>query len=253
MNGNLKIFDQVLQKLKFKQPVPVKIQKQILNFKRITIVSTLKEFGEYNLIYGLILRLHFFITRLGIGLSTAQSEILFFILTILAAGITIIGTALLAGIIDFSSYKAALIEKIDIPISHEKNEGIKSHIQKEKERLVRKEAPVKTRLSIKIFHTDISHKDIASEISNKLYISLKRLKGNNRVVFRDSNINKSVNRLLLGRLSKVGNTYLLSLRIIDAESGKLYFDKILTYNEIEDLHNKLDMFAGQISSIGEIW
>ena len=233
--------------------MPVDIQRQILNFKRITVVTTLKGFGEYSVIYGLMLRLHFFITRLGIGLSAAHSEVLFIIISIFAATASLTVAAIIAGIINFGPNKSTLIEKIDLPLYNEKREDVKRNIQKEKQRFARKEAPVGTRLGITIFKTDEAHKEIASEISNRLYNSLKKLKGDSRIVFRDNNISKSVNRLLLGRLSKVGNTYLLSLRIIDAESGKLYFDKLFTYNKIEDLHNKLDRIAGQISSKGEIW
>ena len=51
MIENINKFEKILQNLRFRQPVPENIQKQILNFKRKTVVQTLKYFGEYNILF----------------------------------------------------------------------------------------------------------------------------------------------------------------------------------------------------------
>jgi len=92
MSYNIDIIDRLLKRFKFKQPVPEDIQGSVLDFNKEALVETLKNFGEYSIVYGLNIKIYYLSSRLGVGLSIVQSKIvlsiiLFLVGVILTAGV----------------------------------------------------------------------------------------------------------------------------------------------------------------------
>ncbi|MFH0976493.1 MAG: hypothetical protein V1874_11995 [Spirochaetota bacterium] len=241
MNGNIAKLEKILGRFKLRQPVPLDIQKQILSFKRKTTVNVLKNFGEYNAFYGSVLRFYFFTKKIGVNLTARQAEIT---LSFISAALIAAGILTAAGIIIFNNPKTLINDnKISVKIPA---------VDAYKEQ--RTKVPLlMNRLGITQILSDKTDEKLASDITDKLY---SRLKGEMpaAVVFRKTDgIDKSVNRILTGRLSRAGNTYLLSVSIANAETGKILFDKNYTFKEADQINGIINTAAENIGVSKEIW
>lgn len=91
MSRTTETFERVLEKLKFREPVPDDIKRFALNNKSDSLISALKTYGEYSLFYRFILKIYYSLGRSGIGLTITQSKI------ILAAAALFLGASISAG------------------------------------------------------------------------------------------------------------------------------------------------------------
>ena len=95
MSEQINIFQRVLERYKFQEPMSADMQKYMLTSKRDMLLQTLKSVGEYGFFYGLVLRVFFGAKRIGISLSVVQSAIVTGIISMIiilsiAAGVTLL-------------------------------------------------------------------------------------------------------------------------------------------------------------------
>jgi len=122
------------------------------------------------------------------------------------------------------------------------------------EKLDKKQTPVEIRLGITILKASGGNVNEASAITSNIYNRLIVLKGSNRVIYRKiDGSSKSVNRLLIGRLSKLGKDYILAIRVVEGQNGAQLYNKRLIYEEGDNIENYLDSIAKEISNKDEIW
>lgn len=248
MTENINKLEKILERFKFKQPVPQDIQRQILSFKKETTVSVLKNFGEYNIFYGMVLRFYFLTKRTGINLTARQSGI--FISTA-AAVLALAGALIIAGFITYRANSATVNEHI---LFREIERSVERPVEKALKEEIKTGIAIRVRLGITQILSDRENEEFASVITNRLYNRLKDEKSEDTVVFRKINgIDRSFNRLLTGRLNRIGSTYLLSISIANIETGKLLYDKKYSFKEAGEADKIIRMAVENISNKKEIW
>ena len=114
MIENINKLDKILSYFKFLQPVPESIQKQITEFKKKTIINTLKFFGQYNIFFGSALRLNLLLRKIGINLTIFQIKITLIIISALS-GIVLLTVILFYLNISNISAEKKTINNIDMP------------------------------------------------------------------------------------------------------------------------------------------
>ena len=81
-----------------------------------------------------------------------------------------------------------------------------------------------------------------------------KMKGSNRIIYLSKNrAPKNINRHLLGRLSKVGETRVLAVRVINSESGDVIFDKSVVYSDERAFDDGLESIINEINNKKIIW
>ena len=222
MNNNINIFEKYLDKYNLRLPEPLEMQKYILKSKKRNYIKTLKGLGEYNIIYGLVLRIFFHAQRFGISLSLAQSKLVLGIL--FAAGIILLSAGILfsANFIKSGAHIQTLPEPPEI-IGIEKSlqktppkndmpesQTLKTFTPAQDHRKPKHQDTddgVKTRLVINRLTPNNIDEDSASNVTDRLYQKLRSAKGANRVIFREKNgIHKSINRQLIELTHKLAIT-----------------------------------------------
>lgn len=243
MNNKSNKFERILQKFALRQPMPVKIQNYILDYKRTALMETLKEFGEYNIIYGYVLRLYYLSQRLGIGLSVAKAKVALALLSLIVVVILTTGILLYAYFPNNNIEPLTPGKKIK-NVYTDKIETQKPVIIKHIKKKIKKN-DLSFRLGIKTFNGKVVDKNVLNNITVKIAGELIKARGSDRIV-ELSKVRKrrNVNLLLTGSVEKLGSTYIVSAKVIDVERSGVVF----VTDEIVD---NIDMIDNACSKIAE--
>ncbi len=93
----------------------------------------------------------------------------------------------------------------------------------------------------------------ASGISRKILTALSAARGADRVVSRNGADWRSANRILSGRVSKLGATRIISVSVANAGSGAVLYSKTLTMREGDDPDAGINDMAREIGARTAIW
>jgi hypothetical protein len=271
----LDLFKRLLEKYKFTEYIPVEVQKFVLSSKKHVLISSLKSVGELNLFYRFAVSVYYNVRLIGFKPSIVISKFI-------ALGTALLLASLLITSIVFAYNKSALqfLFNESIPIdSLLKDKAIdKSKSNKSEKEIKTKndnststgnsaaiqskikvdnkksETLIKTRLGIdNIISNDADEKN-ALEITKELFENLQDLKGKDRVIYslkgRDE---KSINRHLLGRLSKIGKTYVMAISIVDTQSGNVLYSNTSTYNDPDNAKTIIKKIAEDINNKSSVW
>jgi hypothetical protein len=117
---------------------------------------------------------------------------------------------------------------------------------------VKKDAP-KVRVCINKFESEgIDAKIITSATAN-MHKKLRELKGPESAVSREiDGISKSANRQLIGRISRLGEKYVVTVKVVEGEKGRLVFNETAIIKE-SDLDETIEDIAEKISDRDEVW
>jgi len=111
-----------------------------------------------------------------------------------------------------------------------------------------------TRLNVNSLTANGIEKNEAADISKIIYSRLVSSKGKDKVIYRLADGNsKGANRQLTGRVSRLGSVKIVSVNVLDVESGKVLFNKTVKINESDQMQSVLEGMADKIVSTGEIW
>ena len=243
MNDNINIFERALYRFAFKEPLPEHIQQAIQSYKKESLVQTLKELGEYNIAYGLILKIYYLTKRLGISISVAQSKMIFGIISFL---IGIVLTIVLS-----IAIKNIGITENTVIDNTKKNEFMKEEsktykqiINKKSQIDKKKNKNTKFRIGIEEFTGDLIDKSILKKITDNLAYKFIQIKGKNRIIDLRSNRGQShINLLLRGSIEKLGETYIITAKIIDIESSRILFITTEEAESIDSIKDACSMIA----------
>jgi hypothetical protein len=241
MNDNLNIFEQALDKLAFRQPVPFEARQFALYNKRKALELTLKKFGDYSVYYGLVLRIYFYAIRLGITLSVLQSKIILFAVSAIACGALYSAAYLTANILKKG---VAIPNNIHINYSAEsgqeiQSERMESHPVEKNDKLKKQPNTIKNRIGVERFSGEAVDEKLLDSLTDNLAEKLISLRGKERVInLRKGIRKKNINLLLSGSIEKLGNQYIITAKIINVENSNVLF---ITTEETND--------AGKIEKI----
>ena len=121
----------------------------------------------------------------------------------------------------------------------------------EKKEYVQKD--VKTRLMVSRLIANGIDEATADTISQKLFDGLVSAKGQERVLFWGNADTRSANRVLTGRVSKLGASKIVALNVVDGERGTVLFNKTEVIKEGDSIDAKLGTIVQEIGNMGGIW
>lgn len=257
MNGQINVFEKVLQKLALRTPLDDKIKAIALSYKRKALVITLKNFGDYTFTYGIILRFYFAAKRMGYSLSVIQCKI------ILAAASAVISFAVASAVyfslkplhkgagteISFLN-KDKIITQDTIPQKPKDEIKSDSNYYKTRTSVAGSETSnltaisVKTRIGIETFSGTVPDGKLLNDITNKIAAHLIELKGKKKIIrISDKRKKINVNFLLTGSVEKLGNTYIINSKLINIENSEVIF---ITSEEVKEI-DKTDQTCSNIA------
>ncbi len=240
MTDNLIIFDEILEKFKFKEPVAAVDQAMILKFKDRALIDTLRFYGEYNLIYGFILKIFHTAKKTGLNLSVFQIKVITSLLAILVSAGIVIGALVFINKIS--------ITETDIVIHKRSDDSFK------KEAKVISEAQIRPRISdnskyrigVESFTGPIARKTL-DEISDGIYSELTKTKKGRIINLRMRDLSKNVNIILTGSVEKLGGIYIVAIKLVNVESSKVIFAVTDTIDDIKDIKKTYIKIADKIA------
>jgi len=110
------------------------------------------------------------------------------------------------------------------------------------------------RLNINTLTSSGIEKNEAEDITKIIYSKIVSSKGKDKVIYRQADgSSKKANRILSGRVSKLGSIKIVSVKVTDVENGKVLFNLTEKINESDSMQAVLENIADKIISDGEIW
>lgn len=240
MNGIINIFQKLLERFRFGDPISEADQQYMLKNKFSAFRSVLKKVGQYSLVYGATLRIYFSAQRAGVKLTLAQSKLVLALLVILLSGGLAIAGIILPKYTDSTIIipdKTCQKEYGAIPQKDKKNKKPEKSTKKAKNKDRQKETTVDDspnyRFGVESF-TGRVEKSTIHTATNGIYHHLRRLKGKRKVIIQKGK-RKNINRLIIGNINKFGNSYIITTRVIDIQTSKVLYavsDEAETEGEI---------------------
>lgn len=118
---------------------------------------------------------------------------------------------------------------------------------------VKDDGKVSVRVSVNKMESEGVDTKIVKRATELIYKKLQELKGKNRVVSREiDGVDKSANRQLIGRLSKLGAKIVITVKVVEGERGKLVFNETAIVKE-SDLDDAILDIAENIADKDEVW
>ncbi len=256
MNGMVQNFEKLLDKFRFREPIPPDVSRYILDYKMKSLINTLKAVNEYGIIYGFVLKVYYSAKKIGVRLSVAQSKVVAFtVFLIISASVSLViysiflktGMKDLPGTGGYESKQDNQVNGKDEPgksINNKENTiddktGEKTNnIEENKDKMLSikdSEPPVKYRIGVETFTSSAVKTEEAIKISDLLTEELIKIKGNNKVKRLYSDIRKNSNFVLLGSVEMLGKSYIISAKIVNVENSKVTYsvsDNAETKDEI---------------------
>lgn len=220
MNSSIRSFERILERFRFREPVPDSVQAYILSTKRRAAIEVLKEVENYSFAYGMALLVYYSSRRMGIRPTIVQSKIIAAALMLIAlfsiafvAWLFVPETAPERGAPPRSRITSTATATASSP-----------KVQTDEKRLDEKTAPsVRYRLGVETFTSDVVTSSERKRIADKITNELVRLAGPDRVVRIGVVGRKNVNRVLLGAIEQLGDTYIITAKIVDVERSRVLF------------------------------
>ncbi len=244
------IFKKILKRFKYVEKIPNEVRSLVAGSRKTVLKSTLKRVNNLSLFYSSVITIYFQARRFGLRISIKASKVFTLTVYSVIAGIVVSGAL-------FAAMK--LTEK-DVSIVKEKVLKKKEITEKESltenKEIKEKEMPAfDTRLGIVRLTPEGIDKDLAYSFSKSLYSKLSGMRGHARVVFtnRSELKRKSINRQLLGMISKLGKTYVISVRVVNSENGHILYDKTVTCRGEDKINETIDKMASGINGVSKIW
>ena len=275
----LDIFRRLIEKYRFSDYIPADVQKFVLTSKKHVLISSLKSLNELNLFYRFAISIYYSVRLIGYKPSIAISKLIALGSALLVSGVLVTGIAFAAKkfVLQKFSNKSSILESLtkdkisnniesdaidekeakpntdkDIIGGANPVSPLKAEADHNKEN--KSDSSLKVRLGIDNVLSSDEDKQIAGEVTKLLYENLKDLKGDSGVIYVSKNRDeKSVNRHLLGRLSKVGKAYILSVNIVNTQTGDVLYSKTSTYNSPEDSGKVIRVIAEEINNKSSMW
>jgi hypothetical protein len=263
----LDIFRRLIEKYKFADYIPDNVQSYVINSKVRVIKASLKSMNELGLFYRIVIRIYFKARYFGLRPSVIFSKVI-------AVAILFIFFAIVTSVIAFAINKSLSIFSLpikssleSIQINESDNSVAKNNINNQSNLIIKNDElkqnmipdntsglNVKIRLGISNMIASGTDEDEAKYISAALYKNLQSLKGKDAVLSAtDTRLNKSVNRNLIGRVSKVGKTFVMAISVVNSESGDILYSNTVTYGELDARDNAIKNIADEISQKSVIW
>jgi hypothetical protein len=224
---------EVLNKYKLAYPVPGDIQDFIEEDRKETLKTILKITGAAGLLFWLALIFQITIKKLGISLSILQSKLI--------VGITVcaVATGSTTGTYQAVKYVQKKVihkeQKVEIPEKKTEETIEKKKLKKDRAEEKNIFSTIQYRIGVLSFKG--INTDHAQEINDKITSHLEEKLGSDRIIKAHPEQDRNVNFMLMGSLMQFGDTYTVTVKVTNVETGKLeiaFSDDIATSQEIDE-------------------
>ncbi|MCP4138633.1 MAG: hypothetical protein GY754_47190 [bacterium] len=260
------LFHELLNKFRFVEPVADDIQDSMVRSRERVLRSSLKEAGEYSAAYGFVLSVYFTARKAGLRPSIAVSKLLAVCLVFMLTGAAAAGIFFSFRSFVFTDREKEMVRPVpEIVIPDEpgrknadnliENNDFKKKDPIEKEAVKKdteEEKPVeavkKYRLGVTSFKVRNMDPGTAEKVGSALSAELVRILGSDKVVvLEEERKGKSINRLLVGTVTKLGKRYYISAKVVDAETSEVFFGETGTVNSVAELEGVSRNIAKKIA------
>ncbi|MFH0975872.1 MAG: hypothetical protein V1874_08835 [Spirochaetota bacterium] len=244
--NNISTFEKLLLRFRFKQFLPNDVKVFIVRYEQKALIKTLQNFGEYNLIYGLAVRIFFLSYKLKLRFSIKQSKIILGIISIITAGI--LTAAILFSAEYIKNNNSELSDKsdsqilVDFSAEQDNSKHLKDIIKDENKAIQEKSIlsdnkNVKYRLGVNLFSAKNIESSLSKTVTDNIHNELLRTLGQGKVIDLSKN-QKGLrfNRILSGSVSGLGKKIIITAKVIDVGDSKVIFgvtETIDSANEID--------------------
>jgi len=252
MNGIVRKFHALLERYRFREPVPENVQDYILRYKREAAVNTLKHFGDYGIVYGLVMRVFFGVRRVGIRLSIVQSKIAVFLIAVFILFLLgLVAVLYLDSAVDIVPHQKTDVVPESLPDNAVLPPDFRNNVIRKKEdgnvpenKNMIKGPEVRFRLGVETFTSEALDRNETGRISNVITNELVRLKGKGSAVRLGGKYHRrNANRVLLGGVEKLGDTYVITAKIVDVERGSV----IASFDDSADSYEGINAACARIA------
>ena len=230
MNNNTISMQGLLQKYKLDEPLPEKIQKDILKNKNRNYKKILKSAGKYSFLTGLFASIYFFIKKFGVSITTAKSIISITAVVGISTG-AYFTAPYVAEQFKTEDISISLTEKIDAP-------GKKPFILK---------APDPVTIGIMPFIGTGVDKEILNRAANVIAGELSRKRGKGYAGNFGTVAKNNARYSMFGSIEKVDEMVLLTVKIVDIKTSKMLHMSDEKLGSIDELDSACKRIALEIS------
>ncbi len=190
---------------------------------------TLIAVGDYSFFYGLVVKMYYFTRRFGLRLTVFQSKILLI-------GAVAFSVSSSAGAVYVIHSKLKTIDRAiseDVPLrplpalekgkADEKRDVLPKGISGREPARGNSSIAITFRLGVADLKSETVSGDEMERVKKSLVDRLVQLKGSDKVIALNRNRNRTANFILLSSVEKIGNSYILTAKIVDAEKGSVIF------------------------------
>lgn len=242
MKESYEIVDSLLEKYRFTEPLPPEVQKGLRRIREREFNRVIRSAGGGSLFFSAAAYLHFTFKKVGVTLSLTKSAAILTLSGILAAGAVAAGLYGVIRTLTAEEKQAPeLPPRIESP-EKKNNTGAAGNNEKP----LKKSAPVAVKRMFAGVGTITGSTVTAGERNSLTKMVYHHLKNDQALIpmewYRKKG-NVKFRYLLLGEVDRVSGTVTLSLRIVDAETGRIAAYLKDEGEDIEELKRKLPVLA----------
>jgi hypothetical protein len=254
MRNPVETFERLLDRFRFRDPVADSVQRLILARKRDALVLTLKAVDDYSAVYGLVLRVYLGSRRAGLRLSMRASRVVLAVFIF----ITLLFSATLAysiyAIIGNEIRQSGITESIrghDTVVPGVRDTE-KKDLNKQPDEKNMNDAKVHPagacQLGVSTFSGEAGSDDDSRRVTNMIADRLIGIKGPDKVIRLDNRKGRVAPRILMGSVDRLGNSVIISSRIVDAEKGTIVFSTSENVNSPDEIARACATIAERVAS-----
>ena len=246
MNSSIHTFDLVLEKYRFREPLPEADRRAALRLKSESLRRVLEANGRYGALYGLVLWLFFHARKFGLKLTIVQAEALLAGLAV-AASVCAAGGAY--GAVRY--FTAPHIRCESLPANDAPGRAAGPGARAGDPAAGRTAAAFAGGPALDLVIDDFTGKKLDGAAREHITaLVTEQLAGTRGITIgraSERNRSRSSRLLLMGSVDSFGEAYLIHVKIVDSETTRIVFSASEKAASAKDLERAASSIAGKIA------
>lgn len=230
MNDRVEVFNNILNKYKFTDSVPVQVRDHVYSTKKSSLKKILKQVNDYSILFLIVIYIYFIFKNLGINASLFVCKIM------------LIGAIIAAAIpVSYTTYRYAAQKK------HRVTTNIVTEIKTEQKKTDIKKSANKKAIVFSDIECSGADPALCNSLSEKIYKILLSDAGEKFQVLRYSSMNQKTSYIrLIGRMYRLGEKSLLTIKIIDSSDSRVKFSETINFNKNDNVDDKISVLTQSV-------
>ncbi len=247
MKEKINLFTRILERFRLREPLPEAARKLVYSYMRGSISDALKHFGDYTIVNRLTVNAFYAARAIKLRPSMAQSRAMVGTAAVISAA----AAGLIAYMLFASVEKPAAVVTVVSPEKPEAVEVIEKIEEKKAAPPAEKVETIKVkRIGVKPITSSFMEKRALSSATDTIYKRISAIKGKERVI-KLSGGKQGYSCLLSGSVEKLGKNFVITADLIDAESGKVIYNKLERTGDRDNINNIFKRIAEEAAGKAE--